>query len=323
MSKVPGERLFELIANAKEIIRNNCNMLIDPMQNDSVEDCAIFQLGSSIVLYSTDFGPPVGEDPYTAGRISALNAISDIYATGGKPEYALVMLSIGKNISNSDAEKILAGVYATCANEKVMVVGGHSIESEETLIGLSILGIDAYNRIIRKQGSKIGDKIWITKPLGTGLVIRGYYHKILDKNDYNEMLDVVLKSNYITPNLIKSLDIHAMSDITGFGFIGHLTEMLGKNQGARINLNNIPFLQSIEKCLPPAMTNRYIINNYTYAASNKEVSVKIDSMKKLALFDPQTNGGLIIITSSDMILPSKQYFCVGEVIGSSEILMVE
>lgn len=261
--------------------------------------------------------------PYTAGRISALNAISDIYATGGKPEYALVMLSIGKNISDSDAEKILAGVYSTCFNEKVMVVGGHSIESDETLIGLSVLGIDAYNRILRKQGGNIGDRIRISKPLGTGIVIRGYYHKILGKSDYNEMLDVVLQSNYISPNLIKSSDIHAMSDITGFGFIGHLTEMLRKDQGAKINLNKIPFLQSIEKCSPSAMTNRYIIDNYTYATSNKEISVKLNSMKKLALFDSQTNGGLIIITSRDTILPSKYFFCVGEVAESSEIFIVE
>lgn len=319
MSKIPGEKLFDLIRSAKdEAGLSDCSDL-NLISVGTIEDCAVLHLETETILYSMDFGPLIGDDEYTAGVASVLNALSDIYATGGKPEYALVSIVINKELSNNYAKKILEGVYATCSQENVKVVGGHSIYGKENLVGLSVIGKAPYGRILHKQGGKIGDKIWITKPLGTGLVLRGYYHKIMNKVHYNEAMSVILKSNRISSNIVKSPEIHAMTDITGYGFIGHLSEMLERNQGAVIWLNSVPFLSAISQLSPVFMKNDYIMNNFHYASDRFRVRVPLCTIEEVALFDPQTNGGLIIIASPSKSLAEEGFYCIGEIIDDSSI----
>lgn len=320
MSKIPGNQLLNLIYNAK----NLANIGSDSFTVQQIEDCAVVPVAKQEVLYTADFGPLVGKDYFIAGKIAALNAISDIYAMGGIPRYALVLLTLDNSLGTQEKEQILAGLYHACQEEKIVVVGGHTIYGKETLAGLSVIGEAGGNDILYKKTCHVGDAILISKPLGTGLALRGYYHGILNEDQYQKAIDVLQKSNIVDKLILNSMYTHAMTDVTGFGFIGHLTEMLGNNKGARIYLDQVPYLESINDLCVNVMLNNYISNNYDYASEHHRIKSELNSIKKLALFDPQTNGPIMICIDKKFVSDVERlgYYFVGEVIETNEIALI-
>jgi selenide,water dikinase len=297
MAKISGTQLINMVYRAKKRANIENQLYLDEICNGKVEDCAVIKSNSGNWLFSTDFGPLVGNDSFTAGRIAALNALSDVYAMGGIPQYALVILCVGDNLLIGDDEEILAGVYKTCELENVSIVGGHTIKGSETMVGLSVLGKDG-NYLIRKQGAHIGDSVWISKALGTGLVFRAYYHNLLSEKDYMEAVETALQSNDTRDILQNYSNIHAMTDITGYGLLGHLSEMLMKNQGAKIYMSQIPMLNALKNLSPVIMRNDYIMNNIHYVLRTRKVRINLNNMDEMVLFDPQTNGPIVIITDA-------------------------
>lgn len=322
MSKVEGEQLFNLIYMAKEIAGNKESNGV-AMINEQAEDCAVIPFGKKELLFSADFAPPVGDDLFIAGEIAGLNAISDIYAMGGIPKYALALLTLDTSLLIQEKEKILAGLYYICDKENIEIVGGHTINGNETIIGLSVIGESRNDRVLYKQNCHVGDALMISKPLGTGIILRAYYLGLLDKTQYQCAIDTMLQSNLIDNVILDSSLTHAMTDITGFGFVGHLSEMLGENKGANIYLNDVPFVEGINGLNIDIMLNDYIKNNYDYVEKNHKIKCTMEDIKKLALFDPQTNGPILISVDKEFVSNAKKmgFIYVGDVIDVAEIVI--
>lgn len=324
MVKIAGEQLIRLISQSKEMAGLHREQYLDRICEGDIDDCAVLNIQNEKLLFSTDFGPLVGKDLADAGKIAALNAISDIYAMGGIPKYALIQLILGGNMTQEEGALILSGVYKACKEEGVSPVGGHSIVGNETYIGLSVLGKSGKGGIIYKKGARSGSQIWLSKPIGTGLVLRGYYHKLLTDQDYKEAAEILLTPNRTGDLPTDSDMIYAMTDITGYGFLGHLTEMLEDGQGAELIMENIPFLDSIKKLSPNVMRNEYIMNNVDYASRQYRINTELNSIQELALFDPQTNGPILVIADPvcDISKYNDKYIYVGKIIEEKIIRLI-
>ena len=320
MSKLSGVELSLLLKQAQ-----NNEIILQKKSTDNFEDSAIINLNKDTYLFSNDFGPVVGNDPFKAGQISALNAISDIYVTGGIPLYALVTLIIEKNTSLDVSSQILSGIRQTCLNEGVNIVGGHTIVSLENIVGLSIIGKTNGILPVLKQGCHSDDWLYITKPIGTGLVLRGFYHGLIDEKICSEAYDVMLESNKIALKIAGVTGIHAMTDITGFGLIGHLSEMLGDKFGAIININSVKFLSSLQYLTPQVMTSQYIFNNISYSKMKHNIKINDDSIFSLALFDPQTNGAILVSADPllDRFLTENGFTKIGKIISDNTEIIVK
>jgi len=313
LSKLGGNELISMLRNAKNIIGNTAN---NKNIQDSFDDCAIVNCNSDKLLLTTDINHPVGHDPFTAGRIAAFHAISDVYAMGGTPKYAIAQVVLGENSPTVHGEQYMAGLYSVCNEEGVVIVGGHTIISDKPIIGLSIIGYPAENNIVfGKKGGVTGDTIWISKPIGTAMALRAYYNGLLPETAYNEAIEVMTRSNSVVQNLIGS-EIHALTDVTGFGLLGHLAEMLVEGQSARISIESIPFISGICKLPYLQLKTKFIDDNFSYFKKMKQLTSKPNSAQKLALFDPQTNGALLAIAhkNSGNVLINSGFVCIGEII---------
>jgi len=323
MSKVPGMELFELIVSAKSKMQPSSDDFLCTLVDGQIEDAAILPITTKNIISTSDFGPLVGTDLKTAGMIAALNALSDIYAMGGIPKYAVVLLQLTKGMTTKEKEEILTGLFDACHAEKVSIVGGHTIYGTETIAGLSVIGEPYNDIVISKHGCQTGDAIMISKALGIGLSLRGYYHNLLSEKDYRKAIKVALKSNALQERTILFPHIHAMTDITGFGLIGHLSEMLSDNMGAKIQVDTVPTLKGITLLNPLIMKGTQILANYEYASNRHHICGYMDTMKVLALFDPQTNGPLLI-SADPKLVPKAQmqgFTCIGEITARNDIVL--
>jgi len=312
MAKEDGNNLNHMLNRAKELAGGayvNENIL------GIVDDCATIRTDSDLLLATTDLNHPIGHDPFVAGRIAALHAISDVYAMGAKPNFAIAQLILGRDAPTEHGEQYMAGLYSACNEERVAIVGGHTILSGEPIIGLSVIGYPAKSNIVlNKKGCVEGDMIWISKPIGTAMVLQAYYNSLLSDTDYTEAIDVMLTSNKVALNLVGA-EIHALTDVTGFGLLGHLTEMLTEEQGAEILVKNVPYLSGISKLPPLQVRTRFINNNISYLKKAKKLKGDLDSAHKLALFDPQTNGALMAVApdSASEVLSESGFVCIGKI----------
>ena len=212
----------------------------------SPEDSSVFTIDGVNMLFNLDFGPLIGDDAMNAGKISALHSISDIYVSAGTPKYASVMLQLDHNVTYGQTKAILAGIKEVCDAEGITILGGHTIRSESSVVGLSVIGEankDYLNR--SKQQCVIGDKILVSKKLGAGIATRAYFHKIIDKEAYSEAVDSMLTSNSGVLKAFSSVPVHACTDVTGFGLLGHLSEMLSPGMGAKIYQDKIQVFDCI------------------------------------------------------------------------------
>ena len=269
----------------------NPNLLVG---NDSRDDAAVYDMqNGTAIISTTDFFMPIVDDPFTFGKIAAANAISDVYAMGGTPLLAIAILGWPVNkLAPEVAQQVLDGGRQTCMEAGISLAGGHSIDSPEPIFGLAVTGQVAIDQLKRNDTATEGCQLLLTKPLGVGILSTAQKQGKLQKEHSHIAPNSMMKLNIIGAELATISGIKAMTDVTGFGLLGHLTELCeGSNLSAEIELKKIPLLEEAsiyiaQDCIPGG-THR------NWESYGNSVKLKSDN-EKLILCDPQTSGGLLL-----------------------------
>ncbi len=270
--------------------------------NENNEDAAVYRLNSEqAIIATTDFFTPIVDDPYDFGRIAATNAISDVYAMGGQPIFALALLGMPINVLPLDViRKITEGGQSVCAQAGIPIAGGHSIDTVEPIYGLVVLGLVHPDKLKRNNGAKVGDSLILGKPLGVGVLSAALKQQKLSAEGYAAMLRYTTMLN--TPGIALSnmASVHALTDVTGFGLAGHLLEMCrGAGVQGRVNWSDVPLIpQAVEFAKQKVVTGASGRNWQGYGAEVSLPDAMQDWQKNL-LTDPQTSGGLLLACSPD------------------------
>jgi selenide, water dikinase len=284
--------ILDKILKGNIAMPDNKNLIVG---NHSRDDAAVLDMGNGTALISTtDFFMPIVDDPYNFGRIASANAISDVYAMGGKPILAIAILGWPINTLPPEvAQEVINGSRSICIEAGISLAGGHSIDSLEPIFGLAVNGIVDIKNIKQNNTAKEGDILFLTKPLGVGILTTAEKKSLLKEEHKNTAANQMMQLNKIGQVLGGLEYVHALTDVTGFGLLGHLTEMAeGSGFSAEIDFKNIPLItpdifEYIEKGSVPGGTNR---NRTSYG--HKIGLISEDQWAILA--DPQTSGGLLI-----------------------------
>lgn len=280
--------------------------------NEGFEDAAVMDLGNGTSLISsTDFFSPIVDDAFDFGRIAAGNAISDIYAMGGKPLMALGILGWPvEKLPPALASKVMEGATSVCEEANIPLAGGHSIDAPEPFFGLSVNGIIPTKSVKRNHTIQEGDLIYLTKPIGVGILSTAIKRKQISSEDYAVGLHWMTQLNKIGEVLGKMEEIHALTDVTGFGLLGHLIEMVG-DSGYSIELyyDRIPVIEAARHYLKQRIIPDATYRNWNHYHAQVEFGNGIDVMEAFNLLpDPQTNGGLLIALPENMQTSIKEVF---------------
>jgi selenide,water dikinase len=266
-----------------------------PIKTDSVELPPLGGQG----LASVDFGPLVCPDPVRAGRIAALHALSDIYASGGDPLASLGILVVDDSLPLEVTIGVLTGLAGACEAEGAPLLGGHTIVGAEPLVGLAAVGT-AGRRSLGKTVKVAGEHLLLSKPLGIGLILRAYRQGLVDEEHLEEALSWMEESNKAAAGAIGAAGVSAATDVTGFGLVGHLAEMLeGSGCGASIDTGSVPMLASAIDLPTSLHRSAWIDRNLEYCRETVGLSGVIDPAELAVLADPQTSGGLLVATDDD------------------------
>jgi selenide,water dikinase len=273
--------------------------------NGSNDDAAVYDLGNGTALIATtDFFMPIVDDAYDFGRVAAANAISDVYAMGGTPTLALAILGwpVGK-LPAALAHRVMEGARAVCQEAGIPLAGGHSIDTLEPMFGLSVNGLVETAHLKRNNTAREGDLIFMTKPLGTGILSTAQKRKLIREEDKAPLITQLTQLNSLGARLAKLPGVSAMTDITGFGLLGHLLEMTeGSGLSACIHYSAVPKIASL-----PAYLSQSIVPDATYRNWNAyQAKVQFGegvnvSEAFMVLPDPQTNGGLLFTVDSGSV----------------------
>ncbi len=279
------------------ILKTNIAKTDDPnliVGNDTRDDAAVYDIGNGqAIISTTDFFMPIVDDAYTFGRIAATNAISDVYAMGGKPVFAIAILGwpVDK-LAPEIAQQVLEGGRAVCKQAGIQLAGGHSIDNPEPVFGLAVTGMVELNKLKRNDTATEGCSLYLTKPLGIGILTTAQKAKVLKEEHKNIAPELMAELNILGDKFAEIEGIKAMTDVTGFGLLGHLTEMCeGSNLSAEINFEDIPVLPVLDEylemnCIPGGTNRNWDSYRHTVNLRNKNY--------KNILCDPQTSGGLLI-----------------------------
>ena len=267
--------------------------------NDSKDDAAVYNLGNGqAIISTTDFFMPIVDDPFDFGQIASVNAISDIYAMGGTPLMAIAILGWPlEKLPPAVASQVIAGSRTACERAGISLAGGHSIDSPEPIFGLAVTGQVAVENLKRNDAAEPGCELFLTKPLGVGLVTTAQKRKLAEEADVKFAVDQMTTLNQIGSTLSTFPSVKAMTDITGFGLLGHLTELCeGSGVSAMIDSAAVPRLPN---------TDHYIAEDCTPGGTDRNfdsyghhLSPLTDAQQAL-LCDPQTSGGLLVAVAPD------------------------
>jgi len=262
--------------------------------SESRDDAAVYDLGDGqAVISTTDFFMPIVDDPFDFGRIAAANAISDVYAMGGRPIVAIAILGWPlDSLSAEAASMVVDGGRQVCLEAGIVLAGGHSIDAPEPIFGLAVTGLVASECVIRNSSATVGSELYLTKPLGIGILTTAQKKKILAPEHVRIARDCMCQLNAIGAELSQVDGVTAMTDVTGFGFLGHLCEMCeGSSVAAEINFESIPLLTGTREYLSagciPGGTKR------NFDSYGHKISPMTDIQMQI-LCDPQTSGGLLV-----------------------------
>ena len=269
----------------------DANLLVG---NDSKDDAAVYDLGNgTAVISTTDFFMPIVDDAHTFGRIASTNAISDVYAMGGKPLMAIAILGWPLDkIPASVAAKVLDGARKTCQEAGILLAGGHSIDSPEPIFGLAVTGLVDVDKIKKNNSAKSGDLLYLSKPLGIGILSTAQKKDKLKLEHESIASDLMCELNIFGLIASQQKYIHAMTDVTGFALLGHLLEMCqGSEVGATINTHLIPVIPQVQEYLDLGCVPGGTLRNWD---SYGEHFLDLPNDLKNILCDPQTSGGLLM-----------------------------
>ena len=296
-------KVLDQILQSNLAIPNNKNLIVG---NHSKDDAAVYNLGNGTALISTtDFFMPIVDDPYNFGRIASANAISDVYAMGGNPVLAIAILGWPINIlPASVAQLVIEGSRSICLEAGISLAGGHSIDSPEPIFGLAVNGIVPITNIKQNNTAQVGDVLFLTKKLGVGILTTAEKKGLLQPEHTTLAATQMMQLNKVGALLGALPAVHAMTDVTGFGLLGHLTEMAeGSSVSAIINLNQVPLITPElysyidKKCVPGGTTR-----NWDSYGTKIHFDTTINAHYAQAILaDPQTSGGLLIAVAPNEV----------------------
>jgi selenide,water dikinase len=264
---------------------------------ERADDAGVYKISEDLALIQTvDFFTPIVDDPYWFGQIAAANALSDIYAMGGEPKTAMNLVGFPlKQMDLSILRQILAGGLGKMKEAGVALVGGHSIEDDELKYGLSVTGFVHPKKVLTKRGMKPGDRLVLTKPLGTGVINTAIKGGLASKDVIDKVIRLMATLNRDAATVMARFPIHACTDVTGFGLLGHLAEMVvGTGYGVVLRTADIPILPEAIEYAGYGLLPAGAFKNREFRAASVEFSTGIDPLIPDLLFDPQTSGGLLI-----------------------------
>ena len=266
------------------------------------DDAAVWQIDDEhCIVATTDFFMPMVDDPRDFGRIAAANAISDVYAMGGKPVMALAILGMPLDkLPVETVRAILEGGASVCAEAGIPVAGGHSIDAPEPIYGLAVIGLAKPGNVRRNSGAKPGDALILTKGIGVGIYSAAFKKRALPDDAYAEMIASTTLLNRIGQTLGENPDVHAITDVTGFGLLGHGLEVArGSGVGIDIAFDRVPFLSRAEALAEKGFATGASGRNWASNGEDVVLPAEIPQWRMTLLTDPQTSGGLLVACAAD------------------------
>ncbi|QHI97092.1 selenide, water dikinase SelD [Xylophilus rhododendri] len=283
-----------------EILRKAPGMPVPPqllVGIETADDAAVYQLTDEIALVATtDFFMPIVDDPFQFGRIAATNAISDVYAMGGKPIMALALVGMPVNVLSTEViGEILAGGQSVCREAGIPIAGGHTIDSVEPIYGLVALGVVHPKRVKRNADARVGDRLVLGKPIGVGVLSAALKKEVLPEAGYARMIATTTKLNTAGPDLAALDGVHALTDVTGFGLAGHLLELArGADLGVRLDWSSVPLIDGVRELATQGSVTGASGRNWEGYCAEVSLPEGFPAAERALLTDPQTSGGLLV-----------------------------
>ncbi len=268
---------------------------------ERAEDAGVYKLNDELAIIQTvDFITPIVDDAYTFGQVAAANALSDVYAMGGRPLTAMNIVCFPvKTMDMSILKEILAGGLDKIREAGVTLVGGHSVEDQELKYGLSVTGVIHPARVVLNTGARVGDKLILTKPLGTGIINTALKGGMAEEGAVSKAIKCMVTLNRKASELMMEVGVHACTDVTGFGLLGHASEMIeGTDVGMVIHSAAVPFFPEARELAETGWVPGGLHRNREYRMNMVEIDPQVPDYLADILFDPQTSGGLLISVPS-------------------------
>jgi selenide,water dikinase len=268
---------------------------------DHADDAGVYRLGPGTALVQTvDFFTPIVDDPYTFGQIAATNALSDVYAMGGKPLTSLAMVCFPEKGDLEILERILAGGLSKMMEAGCTVIGGHSIRDDETKFGYAVTGLVDPAKVLTNGGAQVGDRLLFTKSLGTGVISTAIKKGVAKPSWIDAAVASMTTLNKASAEVITKFSVHGLTDVTGFGLIGHAREMaLASKVSLRLYAGRIPLIEGALDCVRAGHIPGGLKANREFAECVVGYEDEIREEMKTILFDPQTAGGLLISVAAE------------------------
>ena len=306
--KLPAERLSELLQGVPRSTAGDDGVLVG---NDTLDDAAVVRLnGEQAIVQTVDVFTPIVDDAYDYGRIAATNAISDVFAMGGEPLFALAIGGFPDDLPGEEVSEILRGGADVAIGAGAPILGGHTITTAEPLYGLAVTGLVHPDRVWRNSGAQVGDVLVLTKALGTGIVANALRKDAVSPEVLAAAVTSMTTLNRVAADALRDLEPHAVTDVTGFGLLGHLREMCAASGvHARVVSADIPLLPGVERMARAGLVPGGSKRNRAAADAYTDVAAGVDPVLALLACDAQTSGGLLAA------LPPAQWGTVGWVIG--------
>ena len=310
-SPTPGPRLTSLSHGGgcgckiapgllSEILKNTNRLPMPPellVGIETADDAAVYQLTDEIALIATtDFFMPIVDDPFDFGRIAAANAISDVYAMGGKPIMALALVGMPINVLSTEViGRILEGGESVCRAAGIPIAGGHTIDSVEPIYGLVAMGVVHPKRVKRNADARVGDRLILGKPLGVGVLSAALKKESLSAEGYAQMIAVTTQLNTPGPDLAAMDGVHALTDVTGFGLAGHALELArGAKAVVALDWARVPMLDGVRDLAQRGMVTGASERNWAGYGAEVSLPYGFSAVELALLTDPQTSGGLLV-----------------------------
>ncbi len=268
---------------------------------DKSDDASVYVLDErTALIQTTDFFPPIVDDPYLYGRIAATNALSDVYAMGGEPKLALNILCAAEGMADETIREILRGGYDAAYEAGAIITGGHTIKGAEPIYGLAVSGFVHPQKVLTNSNAKPGDVLILTKPLGVGVITTGAKADMVEKSVMDRIYRQMATLNKTARDIMVQYDVHSCTDVTGFGLLGHGFEMAqGSNCTIHIQTQNVPYHEEALELAAMGLIPAGAYRNRQFAEAGVKVCGNIPLAIQDILYDPQTSGGLLIALRAD------------------------
>jgi len=296
-AKIGPEVLASVLSQLPKNEDNN-NLLVGL---DTADDAAVYKLNNDTALIQTlDFFTPMIDDPYIFGQIAAANSLSDVYAMGGNPIVAMNIVCFPSCHDMDVLGEILKGGFDKVKESGALLVGGHTVDDKEPKYGLSVSGVVNPEKVLSNSNAKVGDKLILTKPIGVGILNTAMKENLISKDISNKVIEVMVHLNKYAAKSFDNIKVNSVTDITGFGLLGHALEMAkASNVSIEINSNDVPILDGAIDMAKMGIIPAGMYRNKEYISKDVDI-INIDTSIEDILYDPQTSGGLLVSVKEEL-----------------------